>query len=88
MLLAPGSKLNGLHSKQAAWIGISGLAAGTALAYLSTPALSSILFGVDPQDSAIFFAVLASLILVVMLASYIPARSATRVDPLVALRHE
>jgi putative ABC transport system permease protein len=59
-----------------------------AAAWLSTRILSSMLFGVAPHDPGIFFAVLASLILVVMLASYVPARRATRVDPLVALRDE
>jgi len=73
---------------QGTWIGLLGLTTGTAAAWLSTHALSSILFGVDPHDPAIFFGVLAFLMLVVMLASYIPARRATRIDLLVALRHE
>jgi putative ABC transport system permease protein len=73
---------------QGIWIGILGLTAGMAAAWLSTRVLSSMLFGVDPHDAGIFFVVLASLILVVMLASYVPARRATRVDPLVALRDE
>lgn len=74
--------------KQGTWIGILGLTTGMAAAWLSTRILSSMLFGVAPHDPGIFFAVLASLILVVMLASYVPARRATRVDPLVALRDE
>jgi putative ABC transport system permease protein len=74
--------------RQGARIGILGLLIGTAAAYLSTRALSSMLYGVDPHDPLIFAAIAASLIVVVMLASYIPARRATRVDPLIALRYE
>jgi putative ABC transport system permease protein len=69
-------------------IGILGLVIGTAAAYLATRTLSSMLFGVNPHDPLIFIGVAVSLIIVVMLASYLPARKATRVDPLVALRHE
>jgi putative ABC transport system permease protein len=82
------SRVIQLILRQAAWIGTLGLALGTAAALLSTRALSSMLFGVDPHDPVIFLAVLAALTLVLILASYIPARRATRVDPLVALRHE
>jgi putative ABC transport system permease protein len=74
--------------RQALWIGGLGLAAGMAAAWLSTRALSSMLFGVEPHDPFIFITVLTSLILVLTLASYFPARRATRVDPLVALRSE
>jgi putative ABC transport system permease protein len=69
-------------------IGILGLGVGTAAAYLSTRALSSMLFGVDPHDPEVFLATAASLALVILLASYLPARNATRVDPLIALRAE
>ncbi|HXO39518.1 MAG TPA: ABC transporter permease [Candidatus Acidoferrum sp.] len=74
--------------RQGARIGVLGMLIGTAAAYLSTRALSSMLYGVDPHDPLIFAAIAASLIVVVVLASYIPARRATRVDPLIALRYE
>ncbi|MBZ5523660.1 MAG: ABC transporter permease [Acidobacteriia bacterium] len=74
--------------RQGARIGILGLGIGTVASYLATRALSSMLFGVKPHDPVIFGGVVASLIVVVILASYIPARRATRVDPLVALRYE
>jgi predicted permease len=74
--------------RQGVSIGVLGLALGTVGAYLATRALSSMLYGVEPHDPLIFFGVAASLLIVVMLASYIPARKATLVDPLVALRYE
>jgi len=74
--------------RQGARIGILGLLLGTAAAYLSTRALSSMLYGVDPHDPLIFAGIAVSLFVVVVMASYIPARRATRVEPLIALRYE
>ena len=74
--------------RQGARIGMLGLVIGTMAAYLSTRALAGMLYGVDPHDPLIFAAIAVSLFVVVVLASYIPARRATRVDPLIALRYE
>jgi putative ABC transport system permease protein len=74
--------------RQGARIGMLGLVIGTAAAYLSTRALAGMLYGVDPHDPLIFAGIAVSLFVVVVMASYIPARRATRVDPLVALRYE
>jgi putative ABC transport system permease protein len=74
--------------RQGARIGMLGLVIGAAAAYLSTRALSSMLYGVDPHDPLIFAGIATSLFVVVVLASYLPARKATRVDPLIALRYE
>ncbi|HEX9256439.1 MAG TPA: ABC transporter permease, partial [Candidatus Angelobacter sp.] len=74
--------------RQGARIGMLGLVIGTAATYLSTRALSSMLYGVDPHDPLIFAAIAVSLFFIVVLASYLPARRATRVDPLIALRYE
>jgi putative ABC transport system permease protein len=62
--------------------------AGMLAAVLATRALRSMLFGVTPLDPISFAAAPALLATVALLACYLPARRATRVDPLVALREE
>jgi putative ABC transport system permease protein len=65
-----------------------GVAVGVVAALALTRLMSSLLFGVKPTDALTFMSMPALLLLVAAVASYIPARSATNVDPLVALRHE
>ena len=65
---------------------VLGGAAGMLAALAATRALRSMLFGVTPLDPVSFAAALALLAAVALLACYLPARRATRVDPLVALR--
>ena len=65
-----------------------GLALGLGGAIVGTRALSSLLYGVRPIDPLTFVAAPALLAAVAMAACYIPARRATRVDPMVALRYE
>ena len=65
-----------------------GLSAGLIGAYYVASVLSSILVGVDPHDPAVFVAIPALLIVVSIAAVAIPAMRASRVDPVVSLRHE
>ena len=72
-------------------LAISGLAIGSGVALVLTRALSSfshLLYGVRGSDPATFLSVSALLLVVALLACYVPARRAAKVDPMIALRHE
>ena len=66
----------------------AGIAVGIGLALLLLKAIASFLYGVEATDPATFVALSALLLFVAMLACYLPARRATRVDPLVAMHSE
>jgi predicted permease len=69
-------------------LAVLGVAIGIAASFVITRLLSSLLFGVSATDPITFVGVAVLLCLVALLASYIPARRAMRLDPTIALRYE
>jgi ABC-type antimicrobial peptide transport system permease subunit len=65
-----------------------GLVVGVVLSEMLTKALRSLLFGVTPNDPVTFIAMLVVLTSVAAAAGYLPARRASRIDPMIALRAE
>jgi putative ABC transport system permease protein len=77
MILAQGAKIAG-----------AGVLIGIIASFGLTRLMTKLLFSVSPADPATFAAVAIVLVLVALLASYVPARRTLRVDPMIALRHE
>ena len=73
------------HGLRPAFVGV---AAGVTLALAATQLAARLLYGVQPRDPLTFAGVVALLVLVALGASWLPARRATRVDPMTALRAE
>jgi len=78
----------GMIIKQGLWKSVIGLVAGLIGAALLSRYMTSLLFEVKPADPLVYAAVSLVLLLVASLASYVPARRAARIDPMVALRYE
>ena len=65
-----------------------GIGFGLAAAFAATRLLSIMLYGISPTDALTFVGISLFLLLIALTASFIPARRAMRLDPMVALRHE
>jgi putative ABC transport system permease protein len=74
--------------KQGLIIALAGIAIGSLGAYILMRLLQSLLFEVAANDASTYAVVAGALFLIALLACYLPARRATKVDPLVALRYE
>jgi predicted permease len=85
---AQAADVRSLVVSQALRLGAIGLAAGLVGALAAARVIASLLFGVSPTDPVTFATVSAALLAVLVAAAYLPARRATRVDPMVALRTE
>jgi putative ABC transport system permease protein len=77
-----------LFLKEGFWMTLGGLAVGVLIAWILRRAVASMLFGVSPEDGATFGGVTGLLAVVSLLAAYLPARRAARIDPAAALRSE
>jgi predicted permease len=77
-----------LIAKQGLLLAIIGLGTGLVLSLAGTRLMSNLLFGISPTDPLTFVSIMVLLGAAALLACYIPARRATKVDPMIALRHE
>jgi putative ABC transport system permease protein len=85
---AQGRSVVALIVREAMVLVVGGVILGTAAALFLSDTMTKMLFSITPTDPATFASVAGVLIGVALLAAYIPARRATRVDPIVALRAE
>jgi ABC-type antimicrobial peptide transport system permease subunit len=74
--------------RRASWLTGTGVCAGLVMAYALARLVSNLLRGVSPDDPLVFSGIAATIVLIALLASWLPARRASRIDPMVALRDQ
>jgi putative ABC transport system permease protein len=74
--------------RRAGWLTGTGVCVGLVLAFGLARGLANLIRDVSPNDPAVFSAITGTVIVVALLASWLPARRASRIDPMVALRDE
>ena len=79
-------RILGMVLSQAMWLAVAGVVVGAITAMLTTRLMTGLLYGTPPNDPAVYATVSALSLMVALLASYVPARRASRVDPAIALR--
>ncbi len=72
--------------RQGGVVALAGIAAGLAAAFAGSRLIESLLYGVSPRDPGVFVATTVLLLLVALVACWLPARRAARLSPLDALR--
>ena len=85
---AQGMQLVLLVMRKSIWQLAIGLFLGLGIALLASGALQPVLYHVNPRDAAVFAAVVVTLAVVALIASFLPARRVTRIDPVLALANE
>jgi putative ABC transport system permease protein len=82
------SSVAAMIARQGVVVALAGVAVGLVAAMAGTRLISTLLYGVGPRDPAVFAATAALLVVVTLIACWIPARRAARLSPLEALRSE
>jgi ABC-type antimicrobial peptide transport system permease subunit len=85
---AQGTQVKNMVVLQGIRLALIGVAIGVAVSFWLSRAISTFLFGVTARDPVVFAGVPVLLTLVALLAVWFPARRASRVDPMIALRYE
>jgi ABC-type antimicrobial peptide transport system permease subunit len=74
--------------RRAVWLTGTGVCVGLGLAFALAHGLANLIRDVSPNDPAVFSGITGAVISVALVASWLPARRASRIDPIVALRDE